>query len=64
MTSQSLKMVASMTAGFQIFKLQLLSYLLVDFNQTCIKIFGFESSILTDKSSFYIAFPFKIKCRT
>ena len=37
-----------MTVCFQIFKLQLLSYLQVDFDQTCIKILVFESSVLTN----------------
>ena len=59
MTSQSLKMAASMKVGFQIFKLQYFSYLLVDFDQTRIKIFCFESSILIDIPSSFIAFPFK-----
>ena len=37
-----------------------LSYLPVDFDQTCIKIFGLESSILIDILSFYNFFPFKL----
>ena len=49
-----------MSAGFQIFQLQSLSYLLVNFDQTCIKILGLESSILIDILSFYIAFPISI----
>ena len=50
-------MAASITVGFQIFKLQLL-YLLVDFDQTCIKIFGLNGSVPIDILSFRIAFPF------
>ena len=57
-------MMASLTVGFQIYKLQLLSDLLVIFCQTCIKLFGLESSILINLLSFYIAFPFKINIGT
>ena len=58
--SQSIKMAASMTGGFQIFKLQWLSYLLFGLYQTCIKHFGLESSDLIKILFLYIAFPFNI----
>ena len=53
-----------MKVGFQIFRRELLSYLLVSFDQTSVKIIGLESSILKDLLSVYIAFPFKKNINT